>query len=76
MNRLHGPWTDRDLGTGERRRDKKAALLDAARLKQCACDLCEKGQRGLPDNVMWKRDSYDGTLGHSVIYLCAKPVIT
>ena len=74
MVKLHGPWTDRDLGSGLRRREKKELLYEAARLKQCACSLCEKKQRGLPENVMWTRFSDDNTIGHSVIYLCARPV--
>ena len=57
MIRLHGPWSD--LGTGPRRQEKKDTLVTAAKLKQCGCELCSTGQRGLPDNVMWCRIGKD-----------------
>ena len=68
MIRLHGPWTDRQLGRATGRREFKNTLHEAARLKQCGCALCAKnGQRGLTDNVMWVRQP-DG------VYLVARPV--
>ena len=67
MIKIHGPWTDKQLGRGQRA-DKKHQLLEAARLKQCACSLCEKGQRGLPENVMWVRDGEDR-------YIVSRPVV-
>jgi len=70
MTRLHGPWTDRQLGRATGRREFKDTLLVAAKSKQCGCTLCAKnGQRGLTDNVMWVRQP-DG------VYLVAKPVVT
>ena len=68
MIRQHGPWSDKKLGRGNRR-EYKAELLEAARLKQCGCDLCGKnGQRGLTENVMWVRDNDDR-------YIVARPVV-
>ena len=68
MIKIHGPWTDKQLGRGNRA-EYKNELYEAARLKQCACTLCEKnGQRGLPENVMWVRDGNDR-------YIVSRPVV-
>jgi hypothetical protein len=54
--KLHGPWTDRDLGSGEHRAEQKGVLWSAARLKQCGCELCAKhGQRGVSERCYWLR---------------------
>ena len=65
MRELHGPFSDKQLGGGPKRQERKDELMIAAKSKQCGCELCdEKGQRGLPVNVMWCRG-----------YICVRPVI-
>ena len=66
MRNLHGPFSDKQLGGGPQRQERKDELMIAARSKQCGCDLCnEKGQQGLPtDNLMWYRG-----------YICIRPII-
>ena len=64
MKNLHGPFSDKQLGNGPKRQLRKDELMTDAKEKRCACDLCnDKGQQGLPEDVMWYRG-----------YICTRPI--